>query len=125
MSEESQKLDILLNFRSQGYNLLDTDDPGIMKLSLGGGYTLLADINHAWEIEFNDGIETSMYPVESPRVPYTNAKDAVLLWGKYQAACKEAVIDCSPKKKVVKEPKKMSLEERLAALDRIMDGETA
>lgn len=35
-SEEAKKLEVLLEMKSKGYNLIDGDSPEIMSMSLGG-----------------------------------------------------------------------------------------
>lgn len=92
---DAQKLDILLSFKAKGYNLQDTDDPAVMKMSAGTGYALLASINRSWVIEFNDGINTTPYDIESVKVPYTNAKDPLKLWKEYEAECERVLAEKS------------------------------
>ncbi len=87
---DAQKLDILLSFKKE-YNLVDTEDPSMMKMSLGNGYTIFASVKRSWYIEFNDGLETTSYDVESPKVPYTNSRDARTLCKKYRDECKRAL----------------------------------
>ena len=94
---EALKMDILLSFRGEGYNLLDTEDPAVLGMPLGKGYSLLASVREEWMITFNDGVETSRYPLDSPKVPFTNAKDAIKLYDKFNdkfiEACKAAGIN--------------------------------
>lgn len=90
---DAQKLDILLSFTGRGYNLKDTDRPDTLKMSLGNGYTLIASINDSWFIEFYDGVATSKYHIESPKVFYTNAKDARNLFKEYSDECKRVLAE--------------------------------
>lgn len=90
---DAQKLDILLSFRAKGYNLQDTEDPAVMKMSLGTGYTLYASINKSWFVEFDDGVEKSKYHIESAKIPYTNAKDARKLCKEYTDECKRVLAE--------------------------------
>jgi len=94
-SDDALKMDILLEFRKE-YNLLDTEDPAVLGMPLGKGYSLLASVKAPWVIRFNDGVETTTYPVSSPSVPYTNAKDPLTLAKKFETACKESGIEFSP-----------------------------
>lgn len=88
---DAKKLDILLSFKAKGYNLVDTDDPAVMRMELGTGYSLLASINKTWLIEFNDGVETTKHNIESAKIPYINAKDARKLCKEYTAECKRVL----------------------------------
>jgi hypothetical protein len=94
-SDDARKMDILLEFKKE-YNLLDTTDPAVLGMPLGKGYSLLASVKAPWVIRFNDGVEITTYPVSSPSVPYTNAKDPLTLAKKFETACKEAGIEFSP-----------------------------
>lgn len=91
---ESQKLDILLSFKKE-YNLGDTDDPSVMTMNLGNGYTLFASVKRSWFVVFNDGVEVTEYDIESSKVPFTNAKDARTLWKKYEDGCKRVLAERS------------------------------
>lgn len=88
---EAMKLDILLGLKQKGYNLVDGDQPEIMTMSLGGGYTLICNVKkptNDWKILFNDGVETSEYPANSVKVIYTYRKDSDKLIKEYEAGCK-------------------------------------
>ena len=85
---EAMKLDILLGLKQKGYNLVDGDQPEIMTMSLGGGYTLICNVkkpSKEWKILFNDGVEVSEYPVDSEKVIFTFKKDADKLINEYDA----------------------------------------
>lgn len=87
-SEEARKLDILLSLRKKGYNLIDGDQPEIMNMSLGGGYTLECNVKKPtkeWKIFFNDGVEVTEYPVKSEKVVFTYRKDSDKLIKEYDA----------------------------------------
>lgn len=90
-SEEAKKLEVLLNMKSKGYNLIDCDKPEIMTMSLGGGYTLECNVikpASEWVIVFDDGVEISEYPVSSEKVIYTHRKDSDKLIDEYVAGLK-------------------------------------
>lgn len=90
-SEEAKKLEVLLNMKSKGYNLIDCDKPEIMTMSLGGGYTLECNVKKQaseWVIVFDDGVEISEYPVNSEKVIYTHRKDSDKLIDEYVAGLK-------------------------------------
>jgi len=85
---EAKKLDILLALRSKGYNLIDGDEPELMTMSLGGGYTLECNVKKPakeWKIIFDDGVETTEYPADSEKVVHTHRGDADKLIEEYNA----------------------------------------
>jgi hypothetical protein len=78
-SAEARKFDILLALKKQGYNLVDGDQPELMNMSLGGGYTLECNVKKPtkeWKIIFNDGVETTEYPIDSEKVIHTYRGDS-------------------------------------------------
>ena len=91
MSVESQKMDILLSMKKKGYNLKDTEDPAVLSMDLGNGYSLLASVKREWLISFNDGVQTTEYQIDSVKVPFTNSKDAHKLYKEYCEALKAAL----------------------------------
>lgn len=119
---EAMKLDILLGLKQKGYNLIDGDQPEIMTMSLGGGYTLICNVkkpSKEWIISFNDGVETSEYPVDSEKVVYTYKKDAEKLIKEYDAALR-ALFDDGVRAKEepetpVKEPENKPEREEIGA----------
>lgn len=144
MSVESQKMDILLSMKKKGYNLKDTEDPAVLSMDLGNGYTLLASVKREWLISFDDGIQKTEYQIDSVKVPFTNSKDANKLYKEYCEALKAALDgieeyhDEATEKPVevppevpealvspeVEDAQKASDEaDKLAKLEAIMDGE--
>lgn len=90
-SEEAKKLEVLLEMKSKGYNLIDCDKPEIKSMSLGGGYTLECNVkipSEEWKIFFNDGVEITEYPANSEKVIYTHRKDSDKLIDEYIAGLK-------------------------------------
>lgn len=103
-STEAHRMDVLLSFRKRGYNLKDTDDPAVLSMELGNGYTLLASVKREWLISFDDGIQTSEYQIDSVKIPFTNAKDANKLWKEYEIALKDIPIEGEPSESPVEVP---------------------
>jgi hypothetical protein len=84
-SAEARKMDILLNLRKKGYNLKDTEDPAVLSMDLGNGYTLLASVKREWLIFYDDGVRPYISQIDSVKVPYTNSKDAIRLYDEFKA----------------------------------------
>ncbi len=85
-SAEARKLDILMDLKKKGYNLIDGGKPEIMTMSLGGGYTLECNVKEPtkkWKIIFNDGVETTEHPADSEKIVYTYRGDADKLIKEY------------------------------------------
>lgn len=140
MSVESQKMDILLSMKKKGYNLKDTEDPAVLSMDLGNGYTLLASVKREWLISFDDGIQKTEYQIDSVKVPFTNSKDVNKLYKEYCEALKAALdgieehhddpselphdVPEAVVSQEVEDAQKASEEaEKLAKLEAIMDGE--
>lgn len=140
MSVESQKMDILLSMKKKGYNLKDTEDPAVLSMDLGSGYTLLASVKREWLISFDDGIQKTEYQIDSVKVPFTNSKDVNKLYKEYCEALKAALdgieehhddpselphdVPEAVVSQEVEDAQKASEEaEKLAKLEAIMDGE--
>jgi len=92
ISETAQKMDILLNFRSEGYNLLDTEDPAALGMALGKGYSLNASVETPWTVTFNDGKVKKEYPLNTSEITHTYVKDARKLAKLFEKQCKKAGI---------------------------------
>ncbi len=100
---QSQKLDILLKL-SKEFNLKEVpNDPAAYTMSCGNGYTLFACVNRSWYFQFEDGITTETYDIESVKVPLTNAKDARKLYQMYKDECSRLIKGTNGEKA---EPKK-------------------
>ena len=90
---QSQKLDILLKL-SKEFNLKEVpNDPAAYTMSCGNGYTLFACVNRSWYFQFEDGITTETYDIESVKVPLTNAKDARKLSKQYNDECEKVALE--------------------------------
>lgn len=116
-SAEARKLDILLDLKKNGYNLIDGDQPELMTMALGGGHTLVCNVKKPtkdWKIIFNDGVEITEYPADSEKVVHTYRGDADKLIKEYNeqlmALFEDGVraneVPDAPKEAPVKTPKK-------------------
>jgi len=125
----SQKLDILLKL-SKEFNLKEVpNDPAVYTMSCGNGYTLFACVNRSWYFQFEDGITTETYDIESVKVPLTNAKDARKLSKKYKDECEKAVLELKGVNSESSEPETVEtevvndLEEKKKILEALENGE--
>lgn len=120
---DAQKLDILLALKKKGYNLQDTDDPAVMQMSLGTGYTLFASIRDSWVIEFNDGVEKTRHNIDSVKIPFTNAKDAQNLFKEYNAECKRVLAEKRGEPVPEQKEPEADLKEKRRILEALENGE--